>query len=296
MIVRPQRFASVVLFALSLIPALHAQPQSRKAEDRAAMESIQISSHGSLMNGLVYVAAGAGPHPVAVLLHGFPGNEQNLDLAQDIRRAGWDVVFFHYRGSWGSPGAYSFSNGIEDVAAAVAWVRDPANAAKIHADSSRIALVGHSMGGFFAVQEAGADPALLGVALISAADIGGRVPENLPKIAQGTARKRIAAALASEGMAPLAGCTPESLAQDVLDHAATWRFSANAKALSTRPLLIATADDGLQTADDALGEAAKKLGDGVVQMQHFATDHSYSDQRQELSALVIAWLKSLPTK
>jgi len=59
--------------------------------DRAEMQTMQIASHGALMNALVYVAAGAGPHPAVILLHGFPGNERNLDLAQDMRRAGWDV-------------------------------------------------------------------------------------------------------------------------------------------------------------------------------------------------------------
>ena len=43
-----------------------------------------------------------------ILLHGFPGNERNLDLAQAIRRSGWNAVFFHYRGAWGSGGVFSF--------------------------------------------------------------------------------------------------------------------------------------------------------------------------------------------
>jgi len=45
------------------------------------------------MNAIVYEAQGAGPHPTVVLLHGFPGNEQNLDLAQAIRRADWLAVW-----------------------------------------------------------------------------------------------------------------------------------------------------------------------------------------------------------
>jgi predicted alpha/beta-fold hydrolase len=67
-----------------------------KTTDRASMVTMQIPSHGTLMNALVYVAAGAGPHPAVILLHGFPGNERNLDLAQDMRRAGWDVLYFNY--------------------------------------------------------------------------------------------------------------------------------------------------------------------------------------------------------
>jgi len=82
-------------------PALFRDPPPDAALP-ASGHAEQITSHGEAMNAMVYVPAGAGPHPVVVLLHGFPGNEQNLDLAQAMRRAGWAVVTFHYRGSWGS--------------------------------------------------------------------------------------------------------------------------------------------------------------------------------------------------
>jgi predicted alpha/beta-fold hydrolase len=36
-----------------------------------------------------------------ILFHGLPGNVQNLDLAQAIRRANWNVLTLHYRGSLG---------------------------------------------------------------------------------------------------------------------------------------------------------------------------------------------------
>ena len=99
------------------------------------------------MNGLFYLAGGLGPHPTIVLLHGFPGNEQNLDLAQAIRRAGWNVLTMHYRGSWGSPGVFSIAHVLEDVDAAVAFVREPEVATKYGIDTRRIVLGGHSMGG-----------------------------------------------------------------------------------------------------------------------------------------------------
>jgi pimeloyl-ACP methyl ester carboxylesterase len=270
--------------------------QDAKTADRAAMEAVQVPSHGVLMNGIVYVAQGGGPHPVVVLLHGFPGNEQNLDLAQDIRRAGWDVLFFHYRGSWGSPGDYSFSNGIEDTAAAVAYLRDPSVAKKLREDPSRIVLLGHSVGGFNAIMAASADPSVEAVGIISAADMGGRIPQHLPKFAEGTARKRVADALATQGLEPLHGCTAESLAQDILDHAAAWRFEEHAKGLATRPFLAVTSDDGNAKSNEDLAEAIRKDGDTHVTTQHFATDHSYSDRRQELSAVVVKWLQDLLAK
>ena len=290
------RHRLTLAFVTAAMVACHAAAQDVNSHDRAAMVAVQVPSHGVLMNGIVYEAQGAGPHPVVVLLHGFPGNEQNLDLAQDIRRAGWDVLFFHYRGSWGSPGDYSFSNGIEDTAAAVAYLRDPAVAKKLRANPSRIVLLGHSVGGFNAIMAGSADPAIAAVGIISAADMGGHVPQHLPKFAEGTARKRVAEALASEGMAPLHGCTPETLAQDVLDHAAAWRFEEHAKGLSTRPFLAITSDDGNAKSNDELAEAMRRDGDTHVTTQHFATDHSYSDKRLEMSAAVVKWLQDLPAK
>src|SRR5689334_15673236 len=65
-------------------------------------EELAFLSHGARLNGFFYLAAGRGPHPTAILLHGFPGNERNLDLAQALRRAGMNVLFFSYRGAWGS--------------------------------------------------------------------------------------------------------------------------------------------------------------------------------------------------
>jgi len=46
-----------------------------------------------------------------------PGFEQNGDLGQTLRRSGWNVLIFHYRGAWGSGGTFSFANCLEDVQA-----------------------------------------------------------------------------------------------------------------------------------------------------------------------------------
>jgi len=58
----------------------------------ATMAWPDIPSHGAKMYSVIYIASGAGPHPTVLMLHGFPGNEKNLDLAYSIRRAGWNVL------------------------------------------------------------------------------------------------------------------------------------------------------------------------------------------------------------
>lgn len=276
-----------------------AKPATVAADaNRASMQTLQIPSHGSLMNALVYVAAGAGPHPAVVLLHGFPGNERNLDLAQDMRRAGWDVLYFNYRGSWGTPGRFSFTNSIDDTKAAIAYLRQPAVSAKLRLDPERIVLVGHSMGGFMAVQAAAADPSIRAFATISAADFGGRYLKSLdglpPSDGKKQAIEKLGAGLAEEGMAPLSGCTPDSLAQDVASHATSWEFSGKVDALKTRSALIITSDDGLASGNEAFASALGRAGDPHVTTAHLPTDHAYSDQRKELSEAVLKWLQTLP--
>lgn len=81
----------------------------------AINRQLLIPSHGERMNAVFFLAAGDEPKPTMLLMHGLPGNERNLDLAQAIRRAGWNVLTFTYRGAWGSTGAFSIANSVEDT-------------------------------------------------------------------------------------------------------------------------------------------------------------------------------------
>ena len=296
--------ASLLLAVLTLLVSAGARAQQTPAAitsdpvpnnaSPAAIQTFQLPSHGAMLNALVYVASGAGPHPVVILLHGFPGNEKNLDLAQAIRRAGWDVLYFDYRGSWGSPGDFSFTHCIEDTQAAIAYVRDPANAKKLRADPARIVLIGHSMGGFMATFGAAQDPGILAIGMISAWDIGREGLAAVKAGNEGAAVKPLAASLAENGLQPLAGCTAEGLAREILANRSGWDFVDYAGKLAPRPVLITTSDDGLAASEGALADALRKAGDANVKLVHMSTDHGYSDHRIALETAVIEWLESLP--
>jgi uncharacterized protein len=297
---RHRRLIAALCALFAFYPLGTRQPTSaRQAEaavtrsNPASMRSFQIPSHGSLINAFVYVAAGAGPHPAVVLLHGFPGNERNLDLAQDMRRAGWDVLYFDYRGSWGSPGDFSFSHGIEDTAAAIDYVRSRTMANLLRLDPSRIVVIGHSMGGFMAVQAAAADTGILGIGLISAADLGGRIPQPLPKDREQAAIQGLTAGYEREGTEPLSGCTPDGLAHETLANAAQWSFMAKVGALKNRPALIITSDDAYARSDQAFAVALRRAGNSRVATLHLSTDHVYSDQRGALSGAILRWLATV---
>ena len=272
--------------------AITTDPPADKAFP-ATTHTFLLPSHGAQLNALVYIAAGSGPHPVVILLYGFPGNEKNLDLAQAIRRAGWDVLFFNYRGSWGSHGAFSFTNALQDTHAALAAIRSPALAKTLRADPNNIVLIGHSMGGMLATTAAAHDPHIHAIALISAANMAGSTLPAVTAHKEEAAVPRIANSLAKEGIEPLAGCTPESLARDLLAHAAAWNIPTRAPALATRPALIISSDDGLAPATDQLATNLKSAGDKNVTTLHIPTDHSYSDHRIALESAILNWLTTL---
>jgi pimeloyl-ACP methyl ester carboxylesterase len=293
---------SAALF--SAVITLHAQsaidqdPAPDKANP-AALQSFQLSSHGALLNALVYVASGAGPHPVVILLHGFPGNEKNLDIAQTLRRAGYDVLFFNYRGSWGSPGDFSFTHGVEDVDAAIDYIRNPVNAVTLRADPTRIIIAGHSMGGMFSAilgAEHSNDPWLKAVILISAANMAGRTLPAVQAHQQDAALPQIAKALAANGLAPLAGCTAESLAKDLFANATAWNIPDLAPALAKHPIVVISSDDGNTATTDILLANLTKLGDTQVKAIHIPTDHSYSDHRIALQKSILDSLTQLNIK
>ena len=254
---------------------------------------VLVPSHGMGMNALFYLAGGVGPHPTIVLLHGFPGNEQNLDLAQAIRRAGWNVLTLHYRGTWGSPGTFSVRNVLEDADAAVAFVRRPDIAGKFGIDTRRIVLGGHSMGGFASAAHARSDAHLSGVVLIDAWNVGATGDE-FAKVT-GAAREALVNREFDDLGNSLHGATPTSIAAELVAHRAEWNFMFWAKGLTRCPLLVIGASQAYGEANRQLADAVSRDG-GKVTALTLASDHSFQDHRIALAAAVVDWLQKLPNQ
>jgi dienelactone hydrolase len=156
--------APAIAQAATVPAAIMADPPQDKAHPAKSIP-VALPTGGITINGLLYTAAGAGPHPTVVLFHGFPGNEQNLDLARAIQRSGWNVLTLHYRGSWGSRGDYSITHCMEDGLAAVAWLRDPKIAVAPFVDAKRIVVIGHSLGAMVAGYVSAHDAGVAGAAV-----------------------------------------------------------------------------------------------------------------------------------
>ena len=259
----------------------------RDAAHPARMYQLAIPSHDAVMFGVFYRAVGADPHPTVLLLHGLPGFEQNGDLAQTIRRAGWNVLIFHYRGSWASGGTFSFSNCVDDVRAALDYLRLPENSSRLGIDPHRLALIGHSMGGFLAAINTQRDESVLGAGLISAWNPGAfatRPSAQLDKTQLEEFRG---------DTGPLNGASAEGMLEEAKKNAAAWDIAAHASSWKGRPVLVVIADDFLHADDIAVAESVRKSPGGQVTEVQMSTDHSYSDHRIQLAATVLGWLKQL---
>jgi pimeloyl-ACP methyl ester carboxylesterase len=296
-----ERLVSVALLALlatrvavvgaaPLPPPVDAAITTDPARDTAhpaAMYQLSIPSHDAVMFGVFYRAAGADPHPTVLFLHGLPGFEQNGDVAQTLRRSGWNVLIFHYRGAWGSGGTFSFSNCVDDVHAALEYLRTPENVTKLGVDPRRLALIGHSMGGFLAGIGAQRDDAVLGAALISAWNPGVFATRPSPQLD----KQQLEEFRGDVG--PLSGTTPEALLDEAKRNAAAWDLVSHANLWGSRPVLVVESDDFLHTDDVAIASAVRKTPSGQITEVQMPTDHAYSDHRIALAATLLGWLKQL---
>lgn len=273
-------------FAQQLPSAITTDPPPDK-DYPAGVEAPDIVSHGARLNTVFFLAAGAEAHPTVLLLHGFPGNEKNLDLAYMLRRAGWNVLFPNYRGSWGSAGNFSFSNALEDSQAGVDFLRDSANVKKYRIDPKRIVLVGHSMGGFMAAYTAAHDPGVYALCMLAAWNIG---PTILRSADNGRADNY------KNSSPRLAGTTPEGLMAEAKSNALKWNYVDYADALKSRPVLVIESKDRNREDNHAMLEALRTAGNTLVVEKYMETDHSFSDHRIALQAAILEWLQSLPAQ
>ncbi|WP_304187706.1 S9 family peptidase [Phenylobacterium aquaticum] len=272
--------------------AIYADPPADAAFPARGV-AVQIPSGGQMMNALLYLPAGRGPHPVAILMHGLPGYDGNLDLAQVMRRAGWAVITFHYRGTWGSGGAFSLGGSADDGMAVMDWLHMSATTKAFRFDPGRVVVLGHSMGGYDAAYACAHTPSVLGCALLAPWDISA----DQPALAKMTPEERdhFAATSLDDIDGRISGMTARQIAEVIATEGQTWKLADLAPALANRPLLVVTDtrdddDDKALALLPALAEAkAKKL-----QAVTLDSDHGSSDHRVALQILVLKWLATLP--
>ena len=234
---------------------------------------VVFDSDGHRLLGTLYLARGYDPKPIALLLHGCPGLEQNADLAVTLRDRGWNSLVFHYRGCWGSEGQYDLRMIPRDVAAAVGH---------LHAggypglDPGRLAVVGHSLGGWAAVLAAAADPRLRAVAVCGTAVDLGAIDLTASQIAHEMTR--------------FLATTPEDFIHQRDEVIARVDPFDAVRSISPRPLLIVhgTYDRWIPAAHARRLHARAGQPSRYVEID--GANHDFAWHRAQLRDLVAGWL------
>ncbi|MEO0346735.1 MAG: alpha/beta fold hydrolase [Pseudomonadota bacterium] len=282
----------LLLVSLSLVAACNETPApfdpvTQSPPDIAGAPArnleVTVPSHGVRLPGYLMLAAGAGPHPTVLLLHGYPGNEKNLDLAQSLRRAGLNVLFIHYRGAWGAEGEFRFANTFADGQAALEYLR--ANSGQYPIDADQLIVVGHSMGGFAALQTAAADADVACAVGIAAANIG-------TYAARGDAAKAGFAAY-TDNLFMLAGLDGATAVAELVANADAFDLRNLGPQLAGRPVLLITGTgDTVVPVDMQRSIAASWQEAGpVLTTREIPGDHSFAADRLSMQREVIEWLQ-----
>ena len=198
---------------------------------------LKIPSGEDTIAGRMYIAAGEGPHATIIMLHGFPGVVMNFDIATSLHQSGWNVLVINYRGAWGSKGDFSFTNSLEDVFATIKYIKQDDVAIENRVDVNRIALIGHSFGGFLALKTASLDPSIKTIVSMSGANFALFVQ----MMDQNPAVEDKLYAMLEEGTFFLNGSTPEIIVEEVRDNSDKWNTFLFAPELANRRLLLTAA-------------------------------------------------------
>jgi len=105
---------------------------------------------------------GSGALPVAILAHDFAGNAGQMgSLARQLARSGWAALALDLRGHGRNPSAWDFDGANRALARELEAALDWASSRPGQLDPQRVALVGHGIGAWAALQQAQWNPAEL---------------------------------------------------------------------------------------------------------------------------------------
>lgn len=249
-------------------------------------------NEGSKILGTMFLAAGKEPHATAVLLIGFPGNESNADIVYMLRRQGFNVLTFYYRGSWGSEGIYSWNNLVSDARAAYNFLKSDSAKEKFRIDEKKVFFVGHSMGGFAALYNSIFLDDVKNICAMAPFNAGyfGKFLAANPPIKSYSIQKML------DSMNFVNCNSAESLLDEMIEHQNDWDLINYIDKLKEKNLLIISAKyDTTAPMEIHHNPFVKKLEAQSMKskIEVLETGHSFSDKRIQVMRLISDWAEKI---
>lgn len=263
--------------------------------DEKVSVDITFESEGHALKGKFFRGKSGAQSPTLLLLHGFPGNQQDvLGLGQRLSAAGVKVLAFNYSGTHKSEGDFSMEQAQGDIEAAHDYLHQTDIVSRFGIDTNRIVLGGYSFGGGMALSYAARHPEIRRVISISGTDHGEFSREYLrnPQMVQSMDSmfdklRAPGGPIRFEGSGALKklAANPDS-----------FDLRLTAGNLASRDILLVGGwDDAQITIDHHLlpfYRALREAGATRTTVVAFHTDHSFRNVREELADQLIRWMKA----
>jgi pimeloyl-ACP methyl ester carboxylesterase len=262
---------SITYLIILLLFGYNLNAQNGNINYPATSEEITITIGNDSIAAFGMFAAGKEKKETVLLLHGLPGNERNLDLAQELRRDGRNVIYFNYRGAWGSQGEFMYSNCIEDVKKVMDFFSTSENSDKYKIKEDSYILFGHSLGGGIALLSGAKDKRVKRIAIYSPFNVN-----TAPKETLDWAKNYV------NGLFML-NVDSEKFIKELIDNQISYNPLNFKNELSEKSLLILDEND-----------RNKEWVEQIENVEYILmkTDHSFSDKRLELIEKVVKWINN----
>ena len=273
---------------LVLVCLFGCQTKEKKTESNAFLDfendpeapalnrELLIPILGDTVAGYAFIANGPEPKETVILAHGFPGNDNQFDLAQSIRRVGKNVIHFNYRGTWGSQGELLYSNELEDLDEVINYLCLPENAEKLRIRTDGFTILGRSYGGGLALIAGSQNDKVKRIISISGTNYGEIVKtyDHIDSISffRPYMKRQV-----------MINVDLDAFLQDMIDNKERFNVVTHKEALSKKEVLI------IEDSDRNLGWIEQLEG---IELVNLPSDHGFVNRRIQMIETVVEWLNS----
>lgn len=195
-------------------------------------------SEGACVRGAFFRAVGAAPAITLLHVPGWPGEPDDglLNLGALLAEQGINVCMFNPRGLLQSEGIHTHANTLQDIGAALQWLRQTDVQKRFGVDSTKLILGGYSYGGGMAMAYAARDSSVRRVISIAGNDHGEAIREcqRNAMFAEGI-RRYLLSTRSPEGLARF---DLEAGMKELVDHQDIYGLRENAASLADRSILL----------------------------------------------------------
>jgi len=232
--------------------------------------------NGDTISGYGFIANDSTLKETIILVAGYPGNDNNFDLAQALRRNGKNVIHFNHRGAWGSQGQYTYSSCLEDIDKVIEYLTQTSVAKELRIDTSQITLIGRSYGGGVALIQGSQNQYVKKIIAISSVNYGAIMNnyDNLTEL--GGFKKYMKKQV-------MINTDIDVFLQEMLDKKEAFNILAFAKFLKNKQVLILEDSDKNDKWTSQLTNA---------EIVKFESGHNFIDKRIEMIDLIVDWINS----